>query len=592
MTKRRAMNWPACAAAALLALAPSDASAQSGIDDVIMAGRAHGVELPAEVVAALRAMGPDAFEFQRVWKARAARVLQNRAAFDAADRERPVRGAASVVTTAQLQAAAAVLDGTFRMPILLGRPTDGTEPHSAAQYQARMFGAGTTNYSLTTFYAEMSQGAFDFTGTVIEWADLPSASLTYYGTGNTNIFGNTLLFLNHTLAAVDGSVDFSQYDNDGPDGVPNSLDDDGFVDLAAFMYPAIGRECGAGNTGIWAHRFFMAGWGNGAQNYTTNDPATRGGNVRVSDYIIQGGIDCDGSQQEIGVVAHEAGHGFGIPDLYDTDATTNVSQGIGEWGLMGSGNWNQPHSPAHMEAHSKMLLGWIDVVTILRDTALTIEPIVETPVAYRININGVPREYFMLENRQRIGSDAFLNGTGLLIWHVDSVTYANGIASNSVNATQAHKGLDLEEADGLNHLDVSSSAANARGDAGDPWPGSSNRSTFNGTSNPSSATYSSGASNVEITNIVETPVGDITLFVNVPDLVTYGDVNDDDVVTDADLVVVMSYAIGSTGPDYTRIAIADVDDDGDVDARDAFIIQAYLQGGDTDDFRVGQAGIE
>ena len=42
-------------------------------------------------------------------------------------------------------------------------------------------------------------------------------------------------------------------------------------------------------------------------------------------------------------------------------------------------------------------------------------------------------EYYLLENRQRLGSDAFLNGAGLLIWHVDSVTYANGIASNSVN---------------------------------------------------------------------------------------------------------------------------------------------------------------
>ena len=590
MTMQRAIHWTALAAAALLALVPSAASAQSGINDVIMAGRAHGVEIPAEALAQMRALGPDAFEFQHVWKARAARVMRNRAAFDAAQRERPTRGAASVVTTEQLQAASAVLDGTFRMPILLGRPNDGTEPHTAAQYQTRMFGTGGSSYSLTTFYDEMSQGVFNFTGDVIDWADLPQTSVTYYGSGNQNIFGNTPLFLNHTLAAVDPTVDFALYDNDGPDGVPNSGDDDGFVDLAAFMYPAIGRECGGVGTGIWAHRFFIAGWG--GSNFTTNDPSAEGGFIRVSDYIIQGGIDCDGSLQEIGVVAHEAGHGFGLPDLYDTDATTNVSQGIGEWGLMGSGNWNEPHSPAHMEAHSKMMMGWIDVVTILRDTALTIEPIFDTPVAYRININGVAREYFMLENRQRLGSDAFLNGTGLLIWHVDSVTYANGMASNTVNANQAHKGLDLEEADGLNHLDVSSSASNARGDAGDPWPGSANRTTFNGASNPSSATYSSGPSNVEITNIVETAGGDITLFVNIPDLVTYGDVNDDDVVTDADLDVVMAYTIGATGPDYSRIGIADVDDDGDVDGRDAYIIHAYLEGVNTDSFRVGDQGIE
>lgn len=585
MTVHRAIRWSAFVAGALLSLAPSAASAQSGISDVIMAGRAHGVEVPAAALEWMRRQGPDAFEFESVWDRRVAQVAAQRAAFDAARREQPTRGATSIVRASELQRAGAVLDGTFRMPVLLGLPNDRTAPHPVANYQDRLFGTGFGQpYTLTELYDEMSNGALDFGGDVIGWNSLPENSAFYYGTGNSNIFGNTAAFLQHTLAAADPAVNFAQYDNDGLDRVPNSGDDDGYVDVVAFMYSAHGRECGG--PGIWAHRWFMSGWG--IPNYTTNDASANGGFVRVRDYIMQGGIDCDGtSLQEIGVVGHESGHAFGLPDLYKTDSNGSNGQGIGEWGLMGSGNWNLPQSPSHMEAHSKAFLGWIDVVTILRDTALTIEPIMETQTAYRINIGNAPQEYFLLENRQRLGSDAYLNGTGLLIWHVDSVRYEERRSSNSVNNDNAHKALDLEEADGLNQLDGTS-----RGDAGDSWPGSANRSTFDGGSNPSSATYGAGASNVAITNIVETPAGDVTLTINIPDLVTFGDVNDDDAVTIADLDVVMAYTVGAVGPDYSRIGVGDVDDDGDVDARDAYVIHSYVLGRSTPGFRVGQVGLD
>ena len=586
MTKLRVMYGAAIAAAALLALAPSAATAQGGISDVVMAGRAHGVELRPATRARMEAFGADAFEFENVWNRRIEAIQARRAAYQTmASSMAP--GAVVTTSASELRRAGAALTGTFRMPVLLGRPTDGTQPHTVAAYQERMFGVGGTAYSLSTLYDEMSRGAFQFTGDVIDWTALPQNSAFYYGDGPFGPeFGQTGLFMQHTLAAADPTVDFRIYDNDGPDGVPNSGDDDGYVDLAAFMYPAIGQECDENQPGIWAHRFTMSSWG--IPNYVTNDLSNKAGfgNIRVRDYIIQGGLDCDGSLQEIGVVAHEAGHGFGIPDLYDTDASDGDGNGIGEWGLMGSGNWNQPESPAHMEAHSKAFLGWIDVVTITADTTLTIEPIIESGTAYRINVGHVSNEYFLLENRQQLGSDSFLNGTGLLIFHVDSTRFATRKNSNSVNSVANHKGLDLEEADGLNQLDT----PNNRGDAGDAWPGSSNRSTFNATSNPNSGTYFAGASNIVISNIDETAGGDITLSIDVPDMVTFGDVNGDDAVTAADLDLVLAYAVGETGPDYSLIDAADVDDDGDVDTRDAYIIHAFLEGVATTQFRVGAQG--
>jgi hypothetical protein len=49
-------------------------------------------------------------------------------------------------------------------------------------------------------------------------------------------FGRIVELRQEVLAAVDGSIDFAQFDNDGPDGIPNSGDDDGFVDFVAIVY--------------------------------------------------------------------------------------------------------------------------------------------------------------------------------------------------------------------------------------------------------------------------------------------------------------------------------------------------------------------
>ena len=70
--------------------------------------------------------------------------------------------------------------------------------------------------------------------------------------------------------------------------------------------------------------------------------------------------------------------------MYDTDGG---GQGIGEHGLMGSGNWQNPPNPAHMSAWSKMELGWI-APTIVGPVAQNYNmPSVEmNAAAYQLNI--------------------------------------------------------------------------------------------------------------------------------------------------------------------------------------------------------------
>ena len=46
-------------------------------------------------------------------------------------------------------------------------------------------------------------------------------------------------------------IDWGLYDNDGPDGMPNSGDDDGFVDVLSVLHPQRGGECGGPGGGEW-----------------------------------------------------------------------------------------------------------------------------------------------------------------------------------------------------------------------------------------------------------------------------------------------------------------------------------------------------
>jgi M6 family metalloprotease-like protein len=289
-------------------------------------------------------------------------------------------------------------------------------------------------------------------------------------------------------------VDFGLYDNDGPDNMPNSGDDDGFVDLVAILHAEDGGECGTFN--IWAHRWVYSGWWGLGNVYTTNDPRTGGGNIQIDDYTIQGAQGCGGGTPlEIGTFAHETGHIFGLPDLYDTQGSS-PSQGLGDISLMASGSWNTQSSPAHMSAWEKAELGWITPTLLTNPvaTAINIDQVETIPEAYQIVVgNG---EYFLIENRQTVGFDINLKTCGLAIYHVDQATAVSQLSYNQVNRyqncgvfveqAQAHYGVALEQADGLCQLEANVN----RGDSGDLFPGSTNNTSFDSSTNPNSDAYS------------------------------------------------------------------------------------------------------
>jgi M6 family metalloprotease-like protein len=482
---------------ALLVL-PGTMQAQT---DVEMVGRMRGGARPPRGYYEVLRSDPEAFRFspENGWIRRSRAVARRRAEQRAGMVRRSApRGAAGGAGAlgAQLSRAPAawgsgsVVQGILNVPVFLAAyantdPTDTTGLLSRANMESRLYSTGAAPpYSVHSYYRELSGDTLLVNGTVLDWTVVSQVDTVYEGgTGCSGLcFGAQIdQLITELLWAHDAAVDFRQFDNDGADGLPNSGDDDGYVDAVVVIHPEVDGSCVARNPAsaenIWAHAWTVTG------SPATNDPAAGGGFIRLRDYIIQGGQGgddgCDDDQPlAMGLIAHETGHLFDLPDLYNTNWSVRTSEGVGHWGLMGSGNWNTPATPAHMMAWTRAQLGWVTEVLIDRDTVLDVSPIEVSDTAYVVPIPN-SNEYFLLENRQRVGSDDSLPGPGLLIWHVDSVLVRLRTFSNTVNGVNP-EGIHLHQADGSGDLQTEAN----RGDAGDPFPGSTVNTRFSFDTDP------------------------------------------------------------------------------------------------------------
>ncbi|MBN2071968.1 MAG: M6 family metalloprotease domain-containing protein [Candidatus Krumholzibacteriota bacterium] len=254
--------------------------------------------------------------------------------------------------------------GDFVIPVITGAFSDFSEtPESVEELQRILFDGPAFPGTFSEYYSENSFGNLDVSGKVYGWAELSQPEIYYTGPVNHGLtpgVSHTDEMIAETVAALDGVIDFGLYDNDGPDGVANSGDDDGYVDLLVIVHPARGGECG-GPDHIWSHSWQYSSWNEEREPLETQDISAGGGHIVIDDYFIAPAVSCEGGLIEIGVFCHEFGHSLGLPDLYDYNGG---GRGIGFWGLMGSGNWNTPKSPAHLSAWSREQLGWIDPVEI------------------------------------------------------------------------------------------------------------------------------------------------------------------------------------------------------------------------------------
>jgi M6 family metalloprotease-like protein len=450
------------------------------------------------------------FRADGAWRGRVREVRARRHQFMRA-------GAVGALNVAAAPAASVQVQGSFFVPVVPIAYGNVPVPFPASEYQAVLFGSPVPSgraYSLKTFYEQLSNGNIQVGGRVFDPVTLDSTDVFYEdgcnGVGvlsscpnrageGGNRFGRMLLQVLEVVSnGPDATTAWAEFDNDGPDGLPNSGDDDGFVDFVTFLQPE--RDGACGTTNIWAHRFVISGW-NGSPYVTKTPRAGYAGEfLKIEDYTIQSAVGgdnaCAGAQiMPIGTVAHETGHAFGLPDLYDTDISSPTpTEGIGEWGLMGSGNYARPYSPSRFEAWSLVELGWVKVDTLAGSRTVRLGPVTSSDTVFYVPLPN-SSEYLLLENRQGLESDsAQMNpafGThqkspGLLIWHIDQakVDQEGFSTTNTVNVGSIH-GVALIQADGRNDLRVP--GGNNRGDVGDAFPGSSTNRRLSAMSTPALA---------------------------------------------------------------------------------------------------------
>lgn len=320
--------------------------------------------------------------------------------------------------------------------------------------------------SVRDYYNEASYGNLQIFTTVSPWVTLPRTK-AYYGAND--IFGNDRRprrMITDAIAALEADgFDFSVFDND----------EDGWIDSFSVIHQGPGEEAGGGADCIWSHAWSIS-------------PVLVDG-VWIDEYHTEPET-YRGDLTTIGVICHEFGHALGIPDLYDTDIS---SEGIGEWGVMASGSWNDSgRRPAHFCSWSKVQLGW--VIPTLFGTSQTDIDIARLSInaqAYKITSGMANNEYLLVENRQNSGEDFddSLPGSGLLVYHIDE--------NRSNNRDENYYMVGLLQADGLRDLENNTN----RGDAGDPYPGLTNNPYLGTGSNPNTNSYYNGNTSIAIGNI-------------------------------------------------------------------------------------------
>jgi len=351
--------------------------------------------------------------------------------------------------------------------VLLVDFPDQPATQSSASLNTLMNDATVGASSVRNYYEEVSYGLFGISGTVTTW-HRSSRTMVSYGEDSASGYddrnGPIYELVIDAVQLADPTVDFSAFDGDS----------DGVVDHVIVVHAGDAQEERTTNTDlIWSHRWSVA----------DANPSQPGTQRLVVDGVQVYGYIMTAETSPVGVFVHELGHDLGLPDLYDTDGS---SEGVGEWDVMGAGSWNGNPSgnvPAHYSAPSKIELGWISATPV--DSSLlnqNIEEAETNPRAFKLVVrSGTNEESFVVENRQRVGFDRALPGDGLLIWHVDLAVPGN--------ADDTHRRVDLEEADGDDQPT----------EAADPWADSA--TGFGPDTSPNSHSYLNQGTGWKVRNI-------------------------------------------------------------------------------------------
>ena len=355
-------------------------------------------------------------------------------------------------------------------------------PHDRAYFEAHL-------QALSNYYRDISGGQltieYDVYPQDLAASYILDTPLIEYGNGRTRREINervTRLFRDGIRAADDGAtIDFSKYD------------------AFAVFHAGLGGEAGQKLNDIPSAFIFKRDLTELADGAIS---VNNGAFQVTSGMLLPEAISTNGQGGLNGTIARFFASQLGLPGLSDFE---NDLPAIGDWSLMDTGANNQIDAarlglqplrneststnligflPSRMTAWSRMQLGWLEPLAIAHNDTVEIAAsgsASDLPQAIRVPISAT--EYFLIENRisrlnieNRIPQiefstphnvwlsaddyDAFIPGSGILIYHIDDAIIRASDAEKHINShpdykiapAQYRRGIALEEADGLQDI--------------------------------------------------------------------------------------------------------------------------------------------
>lgn len=379
--------------------------------------------------------------------------------------------------------------------------------------------------SALDYFTEQSNGVFTPDFDVLGPVKL-DYNRSYYG-GNDS-YGQDArphVMVSESIRKLDATVDFSVYDTDK----------DGLLDNVFIIYAGAGEASGGPSESVWPHSWDIRYGG----------ISLKVDGVQVGHYACSN--EMEGSRPDgIGTFVHEFSHVMGLPDLYRTDGNSGTFT-PGEYSVLDYGPYNNAgRTPPNYGAYERNAMGWGEPIMLDCPVTVSLDPI--SSGQFGLIPTSKNNEFFLLENRQLTGWDAYIPNHGMLIWHID---YNESVFSqNIVNNTRSHQYVDIEEANN------SANNANLTIMKGYPFPGTTGKTSFTSSTVPALKTWAGVGIDLPVTDITEED-GCITF--NVAGGGTLLDVPDPTVSTpnSADRFFVASWAPVEGATDYYLTVVAE-----------------------------------
>lgn len=356
--------------------------------------------------------------------------------------------------------------GNVRIPVLMienneARNLDSTEVYNILNKEG--FSSNSYRGSVRDYFVDQSTGVFEPVFDLY-FVKIENSFKNYIGKENVMI-QDAVDVLRSKYASFDASV----YDSDN----------DGEVDALAVLFA--GGEVEAYVNNVKKHlggfqyelRYQGGGWKDGSIDAGNRKKFNNCFIIKQAEYLFP-------------TFVHEFSHTMGLKDHYcvwsdscyiNYRNTSIQAPGAHAWDVMATGMYNGTNSPPNYSAFERNFMGWLkyDSLTV-EDWEIVIPPLGSSNFAYKVGIG--KNEWYVLENRQKVGWDSPLPNHGMIIWHIDyNQTFWD---RDSLNDVPGHQRVDVVEAGDqrVTSYEDGFVSGGGRHMTDDPFPGSQNVTEF------------------------------------------------------------------------------------------------------------------